>query len=289
VHVVFQEAMRESFEIVMVDDCSPNQETWNTLRSLARDDPAVRLFRLARNFGQGGALLCGMAQARGQWIVTMDDDLQHRPEDIPILAAQKEHDVVIARFPDKQCGYWKRLSSNFKGRLDVYLLGKPRHLAASSFRLLKQRVAQDILAVRTPRPFLMAMILSATSDVVNVDVTHEARKFGKSNYSLRKSLSLLSNMIFNNSSFMLRTMSLFGFTLAGLSFLAGLWLVVRTLWLGRGALGWTSLMVVLLMSTGMIILCLGVLGEYVARLIATAESRPAYVIQERIDPAKMRE
>lgn len=283
-NVVFQDIIRETYEIILVDDCSPMAETWNILQAIALKNPYVRAFRLARNFGQVSALLCGMAQARGQWIITMDDDLQHRPEDIPLLVAHRDHDVVIARFSEKQCGYWKRLSSDLKGWFDVYLLNKPRQIAASPFRLLKWRVAQDILAIRTPRPFIIAMILSTTSDVVNVDVTHEARKYGKSNYSLRKSFSLFSNMLFNNSTFMLRAMSLFGFALAGLSFIFGFVLVIRRLLQDQPVLGWTSLMVVTLMSTGAIIFCLGVLGEYVARLMATAESRPQWVIKERIDP-----
>ena len=199
-HAVFQENLRETYEIILVDDCSPRQETWDTMRSLAQDNSCVRVFLLAKNFGQAGALLCGMAQAKGSWIITMDDDLQHRPEDIPLLIREKEHDVVLARFPKKRCGQFKKISSELKGRLDVYLLGKPTHITASPFRLLKRHVVQSMLSIRTPRPFPIGMILAVTSDVVNVDVAHEERKYGKSSYTLRKSLSLFSNMIFNNSS-----------------------------------------------------------------------------------------
>ena len=284
-HAVFHEGIHETYEIIFVDDCSPRTETWNILQTIALNNPSVRAFRLAKNFGQAGALLCGMAQARGQWIITMDDDLQHRPEDIPLLLEQRNHDVVLARFPEKQCGYWKKLSSDIKSRLDLHLLGKPRHITASPFRLLKRQVVQNILSIHTLNPFHTALILAVTSDLVNVDVTHEARKYGKSNYNLRKSFSLLSNMLFNNSSFMLRAMSMFGFALTGLSFLFGFGLMVRRLLQDQPVLGWTSLMVVTLMSTGAIIFCLGVLGEYMARLIATAESRPPWVIKERVDHA----
>jgi glycosyltransferase involved in cell wall biosynthesis len=284
-HAVFHEDIRETYEIIFVDDCSTRTETWNILQTIALNNPSVRAFRLAKNFGQAGALLCGMAQARGQWIITMDDDLQHRPEDIPLLLEQRDHDVVLARFPEKQCSYWKKLSSDIKSRLDLHLLGKPRHITASPFRLLKRQVVQNILSIHTLNPFHTALILAVTSDLVNVDVTHEARKYGKSNYNLRKSLSLLSNMLFNNSSFMLRAMSMFGFALTGLSILVGVGLAVRRLLQNQPVEGWTSLMVVTLMSAGTIIFCLGVLGEYMARLIATAESRPPWVIKERIDSA----
>lgn len=282
-HAVFRRKMNETYEIILVDDCSPRPETWNTMRSLAEVDACVRVFRLARNFGQGCALLCGMAQARGNWIVTMDDDLQHRPEDIPRLAEKRDHDVVLARFSEKRCSAFKKITSNLKARLDALLLGKPKHISSSPFRLMKRHVVQGLLAIRTPRPFFIAMILSVTADIVNVDAAHEARKYGRSNYTLRNSFSMISNMLFNNSAFMLRSMSVFGFTLAGVSIFYGIYLVLRTLIKHYAPPGWTSLMVVVLISSGIIIFCLGILGEYVARLIETAESRPSWVIRDRID------
>ena len=282
-NAVFQNKMAEPHEIIMVDDGSPRPETWQTLRALSAADPRVRVFRLAKNFGQGCALLCGMSYAKGDWIVTMDDDLQHRPEDIPQLAAHREHDVVIARFPEKACGPFKQLTSNLKGRLDARLLGKPRHITSSPFRLMKRHVVESMLTIRTPRPFLIAMILAVTADVVNADVTHDSRKYGRSNYTLRNSFSMMSNMLFNNSSFMLRSMSVFGFTMASLSILYGIYLVLRRIVQNHVPAGWTSLMVVVLISSGIVIFCLGILGEYIARLIESAESRPTWVIRESID------
>jgi len=282
-HAVLGQKMAETYEIIMVDDCSPKPETWKTMVSLAEADPRVRIFRLAKNFGQGCALLCGMEKARGKWIVTMDDDLQHRPEDIPLLAAHRDHDVVIARFPEKHCGQFKKLTSNLKGRLDARLLGKPRHVTSSPFRLIKRHVVESMLQIRTPRPFIIAMILSVTADVVNADAIHAPRKYGRSNYTLRNSFSMISNMLFNNSSFMLRSMSVFGFILASFSILYGIYLVFRRLAQDHVPAGWTSLMVVVLISSGVVIFCMGVLGEYIARLIETAESRPSWVIRERID------
>ena len=284
-HAIFQQNIRESYEIILVDDCSPQSETWEVLGSLAKSDSHLRIFRLAKNFGQARALLCGMAQAKGDWIITMDDDLQHRPEDIPLLIEHRHHDVVLAKFPEKKCSQFKKLSSNLKGRLDVLLLGKPKHITASPFRLIKKRVINDILTIHTLRPFMIAMILSVTADVVNADVTHDERKFGKSNYTFRKSFSLFSNMLFNNSSFILRAMSGFGFTLSGLSLVYGIYLIIHWYFYSQKPQGWTSLMMVLLLAAGAIIFCLGIIGEYVARLIETAESRPTWTIKESSDSA----
>jgi len=98
-HAIFQQTIRETYEIVLIDDCSPQLETWEVLSSLAACDSRLRIFRLAKNFGQARALLCGMEKSIGNWIITLDDDLQHRPEDIPMLIEHRHHDVVLAKFP----------------------------------------------------------------------------------------------------------------------------------------------------------------------------------------------
>lgn len=286
INTVFFEQIHDSFEIIFVDDYSPKLETWETLEEIARDNSSIRAFRLSKNFGQGGALICGMDKARGEWVITMDDDLQHCPEDIPLLLIHKKHDVVIGCFPEKKCGLLKKTASKIKSWLDMKLLDLPANLISTPFKLIKRRVVLDVLAISTPRPFMIALILAVTSDLVNVDVRHEARLYGKSNYTIRRSISLMSNMLFNNSSFLLRMMSIFGFTLACLSFTFGLFLIVKKLIYQTGLDGWTSLMVVILMSTGSIIFCLGVLGEYISRLIETSETRPVFLIKSKVDPVE---
>lgn len=280
---VFENIMQEHYEIILVDDGSIEKETWNVLRTLAENEQKVRAFRLSRNFGQASALLCGMSNARGRWIITMDDDLQHRPEDIPKLAVMNDHDVVLARFPEKKCSTWKRLTSALKGRLDSILLNKPRDLTASSFRIMKYDLVQEIIKIHTVRPFMIALILSITNDIVNVDVTHESRKFGKSNYDIWKSISLFSNMLFNNSTCILRLMAIFGLSMAAINFILAIILSILRLMQNKPIQGWTSLIVTVLFCSGAIIFCIGILGEYVGRLISVAESRPTWVIHDKVD------
>jgi len=280
---VFNSGLTENYEIIFVDDCSTRPETWEMLKSLVKDDHRIRIFRLARNVGKPGAVICGLSRAKGEWIILMDDDLQHRPEDIPLLISRKEHDVVIARFSQKKCGYFKRWTSDLKGWLDSFILGKPSHISASPFKLINRRVAKAIIGIRTPNPFIMALILHVTSDIVNVDVVHEPRRYGKSQYTLKKALSQFSNMIFNNSLLMLKVMSLIGFGMAASSGSFGIFLILRWFFAKHAVAGWTSLMVMLLSVTGIIMFCLGILGEYLARLISTAEKRPTYVIQESVE------
>lgn len=282
---VFEETMQVSYEVVLVDDGSTREETWKAVHQLATREPNVRAFRLARNFGQASALLCGMSKARGRWVITMDDDLQHRPEDIPELAKMNEHDVVLARFSEKKWTAWKRLTSALKERLDVLVLNKPRGLAASSFRIIKREIVQEIIKIRTTRPFMIALILSLTNDIVNADVVHEPRKFGKSNYSLWRSLSLFSNMIFNNSTCLLKMMIVLGFSMAAVNFIVGIILSISRMMQSQPIQGWTSLIVTVLFCSGAIIFCIGVLGEYVGRLMNVAESRPLWVVRDQVENA----
>ena len=284
--LVFEEHLKDSYEIVFVDDSSPNPETWTTLRALATYDRRIRIFQLARNFGQGGALLCGMKQARGQWVITMDDDLQHYPEDIPKLVAHRDHDVVIGRFPAKKASWLKKLSSRMKSRLDCKLLGMPEGLVSTPFKLMKRQVTEAMLSIRTPRPFIIALVLRVTSDLVNVETRHAEREHGESNYSLARSLSLISGLLFNNSSALLRMMAVFGFCLSGLSVLYGGFLIAQKLLKPEISHGWTSLMVVILMLSGFIICCIGILGEYVSRLIETSENRPTFIVGRTFDQAE---
>ncbi|WP_163340991.1 glycosyltransferase family 2 protein [Desulfopila sp. IMCC35008] len=277
---VFRTVCRESFEIVFVDDCSINAGTWSTLVKLSREHSFVHALQLSKNFGQPAAIIAGMAHSRGKWIVTMDDDLQHRPEDIPRLLSKRDHDVVIGKFTEKRCSTVKKMSSNIKSYFDIFLLGKPKELATSPFRLIKRRVVSEILKIQTSRPFPIAMLLSVTSDIVNIDVPHEVRKYGKSNYNLRKSFSLFSNMLFNNSSLMLRLMSYFGFCLFLISIGLGGFLVLKKVMSNQAVPGWTSLIVVTLVSTGSIIFCLGLLGEYIARLLAAVEKQRTWAVKE---------
>lgn len=280
IHKTFREEIRESYEIIFVDDYSSNPHTWDTLFNLAKINSTVRAFRLARNFGKPSAVLCGFSKARGRWIITMDDDLQQQPEDIPKLISLRDRDVVIGRFPNKKCSFLKRITSDIKSQFDFYLLGKPRNLTTSPFKLIKQNVVRSIMNIKTHRPFIIALILSVTADIVNTEVSHKERKYGHSQYTFKKSFSQFSNMIFNNSSFMLRMMSFLGFGLAFLSLFLGVFFIFRKLWLDYVVSGWTTLIVVLLGSTGMILFCLGILGEYIFRLLSASENHTVYVIRE---------
>lgn len=273
-----------AYEVVFVDDASPNLHTWPLLKQLAQTHAQVKAVQLMRNFGKAGAVLCGMSHAQGEWIITMDDDLQHAPEDIPHLLTKREHDVVIGQFANtKRHSLCQRITSCVKAYFDGKILGNPVGVRMSPFKLFRAQVVRHMLAIQTPHPFIPALMLHATRDVVQVEVTHHAREHGTSAFTLRRRIRQFSNLIFGNSSLVLRFVALLGVGIAALSLLYGAWLVVSYFLHSTSVPGWTSLMVVTLTLGGMIMFSIGVIGEYLIRILEGAEKRPAYLVRERVE------
>jgi glycosyltransferase involved in cell wall biosynthesis len=273
----------ESYEIVLVDDASPSPTIWPALQRLARERPAVRALQLTRNFGQQAATLCGLAHARGEWMLTLDDDLQHDPADLPALLAERAHDIVIGQLVRSEHSLRRRIASRIKARFDEIIVGKPKHLRLSSFRLLGRTVVDGMLSMRTPDPFLPALMFRVSKDVVGVPIAHSRRAAGRSGYTLRKLLRVFAALLINNSSLLLRVVASTGIAFALLSIgLAGL-AVFRKLADGTAVAGWTSLFAAVMLIGGLVLMSLGIVGEYLIRIIESSEARPPYFVRRRID------
>jgi glycosyltransferase involved in cell wall biosynthesis len=282
IEAVFRSRPEDDYEIVFVDDRSPGPGVWPTLERLARERERVRAVQLTRNFGQQAATLCGFREARGDVVVTMDDDLQHDPQDIPKLLAHADHDIVIAQLQHKRHSLFKRATSRIKGLFDQVLIGKPRDIQLSSFRLLGRTVVDGVLAIRTPNPFLPALLFHVSKDVVGVPVAHGTRQGGRSGYTLRKLIRVFSNLLINNSSLVLRLVGYAGISFSVVSFLVAALVVYRRVAHGVAVQGWASLFAALLLLGGLLLFSLGVVGEYLIRIIETSEGRPTYFVRRRL-------
>ena len=274
------ERMGSSYEILAIDDASTDGLTWQAIIAAAGTRP-VRAFQLTRNFGRTAAVLCGLKYARGDSIIIMDDDLQHRPEDIPKLAEQREHDAVVADFPigERHHSLSQRLTSWLRDRFDTRILGKPRHIRMSPFIIIKAQIARMMLQSYPQHPYLPALLLHVTRDIVSVRARHAPRKAGQSSFSFRRRLAMFSNLIFNNSAILLRAMAVSGAVFAGLAILAVCCLLVVGLFPARHVRGWTTVALIEIFMGGSILLSLGIIGEYVARLIQLGEHRPTYFVR----------
>jgi glycosyltransferase involved in cell wall biosynthesis len=278
---VFTGTVKETFEIIFIDDASPDKETWAVLKNLSLSDKNIRAVQLMRNFGKQGAMMCGFEEAKGKFIITMDDDLQHFPEDIPALISEENHDVVIGNFPKKNHSLGKRLLSGINSWFEEKLIGKPKHIKNTPFKMIKAEVIDQIKGIRTPYPYVPALLFFVTRDIVMVDVNHGKRLYNESGFTYGKMYKTFSSLLFNNSSFLLQMVAMTGISISFLSFLAGIFYLIKKLTVGIAVPGWSSLMIVTLFIGGLILFSIGVVGEYLIRIINTIENKPAYLVRKR--------
>jgi len=276
-------SVRENYEIIFVCDQSPDN-SWRVIQSLSSDHSQVRGILLRMNAGQHNALMAGFAEACGETIVTMDDDLQHSPTDIPRLLHEIDqgYDVAYARFKSRKHAPWKIAGSRLNDLVAGYLMQKPKGLYLSPFRAMKAAIRDEVLRYRGPYVYLDGLILSVTRKIATVDVDHHDRYAGDSGYSFGKSISLWLKMATNFSIVPLRVTSVFGICFSCLGFLLAIIFIVQKLTIDRMPDGWSSLIVTILIIGGVQLLAIGMLGEYLGRVLLTLNLRPQYIVAETV-------
>lgn len=266
------------YEVILVDDRGQSQ-AWSAICHVAEQYPQIRGLRLGRNFGQHAATICGIAHARGSWIVTMDDDLEHPPEAVPALlaAGDNDHPLVYGVFEKRTHAAYRNLSSELMRRL-LKLAFPDLNEDYCSFRAIHAPLAKQLDRFSFNRPYIDGMLSWLTSSTRSVSVPHEQRQHGESTYTMRKLLSHAANIFVTFSYLPLRIATFAGATLASLSFLYLLYVIYGRLTGGITNPGYASLMSVVLFACGVQLLILGVVGEYVGRLMGATFRRPVYVV-----------
>lgn len=269
-----------SFEIILVDDCSPKAETWSHVLNCVNASDHVSGVKLTRNFGQQSATLCGLSMAKGEHIVTMDDDYQHHPEEILKLYAERHHDIVIGHLTKKTHSFSRRLASQLKGYFDVMILGKPKGIQLSAFRMINKTVVDGMLKIKTPTPFISALMFYVSKDVKGVKIPHHKRMEGESGYTLKQMIRLFSFLLINNSSLLLSTIGNIGLLISATSLLLILLIVGRYFIFEGSITGWTSTMITLIFFGGAQLFAIGIIGEYLIRIIRNVEEKPPFIVRQ---------
>lgn len=275
------------WEVILVDDAS-GDGTFDVAAALHEKDARVRAVRFARNMGQHHATLCGLQRASGDYVITMDDDLQNPPEEIPRFIAKIDEgfDLVIGRISgSKQHSTSRNLASRSVQALVGRILGKPKDLSLSSYRCMSRHVARDIAAFTGAHVYMPALMLRSTpaERICNVDVEHHARPDGRSGYTLRKLVKLVSYLLVNHSYAPLRFVTAWGFTLSLASFGYAIFVAVSAVFYGSEVAGFPSLALLLSFLSGNILLCIGILGEYIGRLVEENARATQFPIFEERD------
>ncbi len=270
-----------SLEIVLVDDASPD-ESESVCLGLVEAYPDVVVYAaLARNFGEHSAVMAGLRIATGDFVVTIDDDLQNPPSEVPRLleVAKLGSDAVYAQFERKQHHWFRNLGSRFNDTIAKWLLGKPHGLYLSTFRCLSRFLVEEILRYDGPYPYIDGLILRSTSRIGTVVVRHDPRTVGESGYTLRKLVDVWLNMSTSFSILPLRVVVAVGLVMAIAGAGLGVEVIVEKILRPDLALGWASLMTALVVFSGIQLIVIGTIGEYVGRLLMTVNRSPQNVVR----------
>ena len=276
-------------EVIVVNDGS-RDHTWDVIQQLAGQYPSLRAINLMRNYGQHNALLCGIRSARFDTIITIDDDLQHPPEEIPKLLARlsQDADVVYGTPETEQHGVWRNLASEVTKLAFKATMGVQVARDVGAFRAFRTQLRDAFANFHSPFVSIDVLLSWATNRFAAVRVRHEPRRLGASNYSFRKLMVHALNMMTGFSTWPLRFASLvgFGFALFGIVVLA--FVLGRFLFQGTSVPGFPFLASLIAIFSGAQLLTLGITGEYLARMYARTIDRPAYVVQSTVEsPAQL--
>lgn len=272
-------------EFVLVNDGSPKDDTFGEIKRLAKDYPCVHGINLMRNFGQHSAIMCGLNYAKGDLILGMDDDLQNHPSQIPKLLkrmAEGDFDLVYGIFEEQQNSRAKYLSSRLNQWTARKLLGRDKNLQTSSFWLITDKLKDQVIQYKNYNPMIEALFSRMTNNVGMVVVEHHKREYGSSGYTLGKLVKLWL-AYFNYTVLPLRFISAVGIITALVGFIAGIIAIIRKIIDPTIAMGWTSTVCILLFFFGLVLLALGIIGEYIGDIVLSVNSTPQYVVREKVN------
>ena len=275
-----------TYEIILVNDCSPD-DTFDVIRTLCEENNNICGVNLAKNFGQHAALMAGFHQVTGDILVCLDDDGQTPADEVGKLFAEIEagQDVVYASYDHKMHSLFRNFGSWVNEKMLQFLLGKPKELYVSSYFAARRFIVDEMLRYENAYPYVIGLVLRTTKRICNVPVSHREREVGTSGYTLGKLLGLWFNGFTAFSTKPLRIATASGTVFAGIGFLYALYTIIKKFVNPAVPMGFSSIMSAILVIGGLILIMLGLIGEYIGRMYICMNSAPQFVVRDFI-PAK---
>lgn len=270
------------YDLVLVNDGSRDNTAELAEQLVKKTDFPITLVKLSRNYGEHNAVMAGFHHANGDYVISMDDDLQNPPSEVIKLlnfAKQNQLDVVYSYYDEKRHESWRNFGSWLTNRVADLLLDKPKGLYLSSFRCMSGFLVKEICKYDGPFVYVDGLILQVTQKIGRVKVEHAARESGRSGYTISKLVKLWLSMFVNFSTVPLHLATMLGFGMAVFGFLYAVEVVVEHFVL-QNPLGWSSLMAGMLVFSGTQLLVLGLIGEYLGRLYLTTNRKPQFTVRE---------
>jgi glycosyltransferase involved in cell wall biosynthesis len=271
------------YEIVMVNDGSPKLDTWDIMLSMCEKYKHMKMINLQYNSGQLNALLCAMKNSSGKYVITMDDDFQHSPDEIPKLVAKIKEtncDCVIANYAHKEHNGFRKLGSKFANFLSHKIYKKPKNITSNSFRIMKRDLAVALTSYRGKFPQIGPMIFSLTRNIDVVTIEHKERKYGKSGYSVGHLITETMNIIINGSTFPIDFMAIFGFIVSGISFVIAFVYFILYIVGSTTVPGFTAQILATSFFSGVITFSIGIVGKYIGKIVKESSGFPPYLERE---------
>lgn len=272
------------YNIFLVNDCSPDG-TLEVIRKLCREHENIKGIDFSRNFGQHSALMAGLRHSDGDYVVCLDDDGQTPADEVDKLLGKLEegYDAVYAKYDHKQHSLFRNFGSRLNERMTRIMLGKPKELYISSYFAVKRFVVEDMVRYENSYPYVIGLVLRSTKNIINVSVNHREREVGTSGYTLKKLISLWFNGFTAFSVKPLRIATGIGAISAVAGFFYGIYTIVKRFLNPDVPMGFSSTMAAIVFFGGMIMLMLGLIGEYIGRIYISMNNSPQYVIREKIN------
>jgi len=280
IHLVFKK-ITPYYEVILVDDGSQDH-SWNLLEKFHREDKRVKIIQLMRNYGQHAAIICGFNYCSGMFVITMDDDLQNPPEEIPKLIkaiSNSDYDGILAIPIESKHSLSRRLGSYETDKFYNIIFNKPQNLKSSSFRILNKKITDHLSQNQCRYTAIGPLLFSLTLKLKNVDVLHNKRAVNKSNYDYIKLLKLAWGYIINYSILPLKFVSIVGIISSFAGFMFAIYIIFMRFYKNQVLSGWTSLIVVNLTFFGLILFVFGIIGEYLIRILNQVNNSDIYVVR----------
>ncbi len=277
-------SLKESYEIILVDDRSPD-DSWKVMKQLSKKFPEVKSLRLSRNFGQHPAIMAGISEAKGDWIVVMDCDLQDQPKEILKLynKAIEGYDVVMARRIDRQDSFFKRFSSKLFSKLFNYLSDVKINHEVANFGIYNKKVIQSILEIGDYVKSFPLFVYFVGFNSTSIPVEHSERESGTSSYNFSKLVRLAFDGIISYSNKPLRMFVKLGAIISFIAFCIGIYYLYLAFSGKIQVLGFATLIVSIFFLSGIIISVIGIVGVYLGKTFEQTKKRPAYIFDEKIN------
>lgn len=269
------------YDIFLVNDCSPD-DTYEVIKELCAKYNNIAGISLAKNFGQHAALMAGLHKADGDIVVCLDDDGQTPADEVGKLLSGLENgsDVVYASYENKKHNAFRNFGTWMNDIMTRVMLGKPKDLHLTSYFAAKRFVVDSMLEYENCYPYVIGLVLRATGNITNVPVSHRSREVGTSGYTMKKLLGLWFNGFTAFSIFPLRVATVTGVAFASAGFIYGIYTIIKKFVNPVVPLGFSSLMAAIVFIGGMLMIMLGLIGEYIGRIYISINNSPQYVIRE---------